>query len=279
MEGSPTNPPRELVENLLRCERLLIAYSGGIDSAYLAWAAHQVLGNNMLAVIADSPSLPRTHLADAIGFAEQHGIPLRVIQTQEMERPEYIRNDASRCFHCKDELFTSMEAERVRLNFTHIAYGRNLDDTGDFRPGQRAAEQHHVCAPLAESQLGKTAIRTLAQEAGLRLWDKPASACLASRVEYGQPVTREVLRQIEDAEEALHALGFRQLRVRAHGEVARVELATSELSFALSVEKMKEIAHVVRSAGFRYVALDCEGYRSGSMNDLLPAEAIRSALA
>ena len=233
----------------------------------------------MLAVIADSPSLPRTHLADAIDFAEQHGIPLHVIQTKEMERPEYIRNDASRCFHCKDELFTAMEAERVRLNFTHIAYGRNLDDTGDFRPGQRAAEQHHVCAPLAESLLGKAAIRALAREADLRLWDKPASACLSSRVEYGQPVTREVLQQIEDAEEGLHALGFRQLRVRAHGDVARVELDISELPSALSVDRMQQISHVVRSAGFRYVALDCEGYRSGSMNDLLPIDAIRSALA
>ena len=228
---------------LRRYDQLAVAYSGGVDSAYLAWEAHQVLGDRMIAVIADSPSLPRTHLAFALAFAEEHGIPLRVVQTAEMESEAYRRNDGARCFHCKDELFRTMAGVLRELGMTTMAYGRNRDDSGDFRPGQRAADQHHAVAPLNDAGLGKAEIRALAQAAGLSVWDRPASACLSSRLEYGRPVTTEALRQIEDAEEALLALGFRQLRVRHHGELARVEIERSELAEARSTSPCCRASH------------------------------------
>jgi uncharacterized protein len=258
-------------------ERLLVAYSGGVDSAYLAWEAHEVLGEKMLAVIADSPSLPRKELAAATAFAATHGIPLRVLATAEMERADYVRNEGQRCFHCKDELFVAMENLRAELDFTTIAYGRNTDDSGDFRPGQRAAEMHHAVAPLAEAGLGKREIRALAQAAGLEVWDKPASACLSSRLEYGRPVSIEALRQVEAAEDALHELGLRQVRVRHHGDLARVELDRDTLAQGLTLALMDSITAAVRAAGFTYVTLDTEGYRSGSMNAVLPVEMLRKA--
>jgi len=252
--------------------RLLVAYSGGIDSAFLAWTAHQVLGNQMLAVIADSPSLARTHLDDAIAFAREMGIPVEIIATSELENPDYVRNDSSRCFHCKDELFTVMEQYRVAHGFDAIAYGVNLDDQGDFRPGQQAAREHHVLAPLLEAALGKAEIRALAQQAGLRVWDKPASACLSSRIEYGRPVTPGALRVVEMGEDALRSLGFRQFRVRHHGDIVRIEIARDEIARALSVEMAREFASIFKQLGFKFVTLDMEGFRSGSMNSLLPAE-------
>ena len=249
---------------------LLVAYSGGTDSAYLAYAAHQVLGERMLAVIADSPSLPRAELAAALAFAVEHKIPTHILRTEELENPDYQRNDAQRCFHCKDELFTQMERARAARGFEHIAYGMNLDDRGEFRPGQQAAAQHHAVAPLVTAQLTKPEIRTLAQHAGLSVWDKPASACLSSRIEYGRAVTRENLSQVELAEEALHALGFAQVRVRHHGELARVEIARAELPRALTLESLDRITAALRPLGFLYITLDTEGYRSGSMNQSLP---------
>lgn len=263
-----------LHNELRRYDRLAVAYSGGVDSAYLAWEAHEVLGDRMIAVIADSPSLPRTHLAFAIDFAREHGIPLRVVQTAEMEREAYRRNDGARCFHCKDELFRTMNGVLCELGMTTMAYGRNRDDSGDFRPGQRAAEQHHAVAPLKDAGLGKAEIRALAQAAGLSVWNRPASACLSSRLEYGRPVTVEALQQVEQAEEALLALGFRQLRVRHHGELARVEIERGELAKALSLEMLARISDAVKAAGFTYVTLDTEGYRSGSMNALLPVSSL-----
>jgi uncharacterized protein len=248
---------------------VMVAYSGGIDSAYLAWVAYRVLGDKMLAVIADSASLARTHLADAIAFAEEHGIPLQVIQTQELANPDYQRNDSQRCFHCKDELFTQMDRFLAGTGFQHIAYGRNLDDSGDFRPGQQAAANHHAVAPLADVQLTKADIRALAHAAGLRIWDKPASACLSSRVEYGREVTPEVLAKVEAAEEHLRALGYKQFRVRYHGELARIEIAREELANAMNLDMLDRITAAFRSVGFQYVTLDTAGYRSGSMNELL----------
>jgi len=266
---------RQHLHSILRQHRrLLIAYSGGVDSAYLAYEAHQVLGDDMLAVIADSPSLPRKELAAAIAFASEHNIPLHILQTREMEREAYVANDGQRCFHCKDELFTAMETLREELGFTAIAYGRNLDDSSDHRPGQRAAAQHHAVAPLAEADLDKATIRALARESGLTVADKPASACLSSRLEYGRAVTPEALAQIEQAEDALHALGFLQCRVRHHGPLARVELERSTLAQGISLSTLDAITSAVRAAGFTYVALDTQGYRSGSMNDLLPVEAL-----
>jgi uncharacterized protein len=246
-----------------------------VDSAYLAWAAHEVLGDKMLAVIADSPSLARTHLADAIAFANEYGIPLEVVSTSELERPEYARNDGQRCFHCKDELFAVMEELRATRGFDAIAYGVNLDDQGDFRPGQQAAAQHHVAAPLLEAKLGKQEIRELARQAGLRMWDKPASACLSSRIEYGRPVTREALNVVERGEDAIRALGFRQFRVRHHGDIVRIEIAREELDRALNPAAAAQFTAIFKALGFKFVTLDLEGFRSGSMNSLLPAEQLR----
>jgi uncharacterized protein len=259
---------------LITLGRTLVAYSGGVDSAYLAWATHQAVGSNMLAVIADSPSLARAQLADAIAFAHEQRIPLEVISTSELDRPEYARNDARRCFHCKEELFMAMEELREARGFDAIAYGVNRDDQGDFRPGQEAATRHQVAAPLLEAGLTKPEIRELARQAGLRIWDKPASACLSSRIEYGRPVTREALTVVEKGEDAIRALGFRQFRVRHHGEMVRIEIARDELPRALNPAMTDEFTRVFKALGFKFVTLDLEGFRSGSMNSLLPAEQI-----
>lgn len=253
---------------------VLVAYSGGTDSAYLAFAAHQALGPSMLAVIADSPSLPRAELAAALAFTAQHGIPTKILLTDELDREDYARNDGQRCFHCKDTLFAAMELERQQLGFAHLAYGMNLDDRGEFRPGQKAAALHAAAAPLVTAQLSKPEIRALAREAGLTLADKPASACLSSRIEYGRPVTRENLLQVEQAEAALHGMGFPQVRVRHHGDLARVEIARPDLPRALNVEILDRITAALKPLGFTYVTLDTQGYRSGSMNDILPVASL-----
>jgi uncharacterized protein len=261
-----------LEAQIARLGSLMVAYSGGVDSAFLAATAFRVLGSRMLAVLADSPSLARRDLEQARAFADSLQMPLRVVETSELERPEYQRNDANRCFHCKDELFAVMEALGSELGFEHIAYGMNADDTRDYRPGQRAAEQHAVLAPLADAGLTKLDVRTLAKAAGYPLWDRPAAPCLSSRVEYGRTVTREVLEQVERSEESLRQLGFREFRVRHHGDLARVEISRSELPRALSLDTLDAITAALKQAGYQYVTLDCAGFRSGSMNVILPAD-------
>jgi uncharacterized protein len=269
---------REAFENeLLSLGRVLVAYSGGIDSAFLAWAAHRALGRAMLAVIADSASLARYQLNDAVEFAHEQNIPIEIIRTQELDRPEYVRNDSSRCFHCKDELFSVMSEFAAAHSFQAIAYGINVDDKGDFRPGQVAAVQHNVASPLLNAGLGKEEIRTLAREAGLRIWDKPASACLSSRIEYGREVTPEALAMVEQGEDALRQLGFRQFRVRHHGDIARIEIARDEMASALTAEMAADFSRIFKKIGFKFVTLDLEGFRSGSMNTLLTPEQIGRA--
>ncbi len=274
MTTAPTldRKAQHLRQILADCGRLVVAYSGGVDSAFLAWQAHQVLGDQMRAVIADSASLARTHLEDALDFVREHQIPVEVVETRELENPAYIRNDSMRCFHCKDELFSVLERYRETLGFNAIAYGVNADDEGDFRPGQQAARQHHVLAPLLAAGLSKAEIRELARQADLRLWDKPASACLSSRLEYGRAVTPEALNVVERGEGALRAMGFRQFRVRHHGETVRIEIAPEELPRALTAEMARKFTTVFKALGFKFVTLDLEGFRSGSMNQLLTTE-------
>jgi uncharacterized protein len=263
-----------LEARLKQLGRLMVAYSGGVDSAFLAGTAHRVLGDKMVAVLADSASLARRDMEQACVFAQSLGMPLQVVETQELDKPEYARNDANRCFHCKDELFATMKMLGGKLGFASIAYGMNADDTKDYRPGQRAAKEHEVLAPLAEAGLTKLEVRALAKAAGYPLWDRPAAPCLSSRVEYGRTVTREVLEQVEKGEEALRQLGFRELRVRHHGELARVEIARNELPRALTMEMMDAITAAVKQAGFEYVTLDTTGFRSGSLNAILPVEVL-----
>lgn len=274
-------PPAETQSKLQALEaqlrqlgNVMVAYSGGVDSAFLAATAHRVLGDRMLAVLADSASLARRDMEQAGAFAKSIDMPLRVILTEELDKPEYQRNDANRCFHCKTELFEGMKVLGAELGYTHIAYGMNADDTRDFRPGQRAAQEHDVLAPLADAGLTKLEVRALAKAAGYSLWDRPAAPCLSSRVEYGRTVTREVLQQVERAEESIRQLGFREFRVRHHGELARVEIARAEMQRALSMETLDAITAALRSAGFQYVTLDCAGFRSGSLNAVLPADVL-----
>jgi uncharacterized protein len=270
----PASKLQALEARLLELGSLMVAYSGGVDSAYLAATAHRILGSRTIAVIADSPSLARRDFDSACAFARAQGMPLHIIATDELDRPEYARNDFNRCFHCKDELFDVMGSLGPKLGFTHIAYGMNADDTRDFRPGQRAAKEHAVLAPLAEVGLTKSEIRTLARAAGYSLWDRPAAPCLSSRVEYGRAVTREVLEQIEKSEDSLRTLGFREFRVRHHGELARVEIARAELPRALDLSTFDAISAALRQAGYQYVTIDTAGFRSGSLNSVIPADVL-----
>ena len=261
-----------LVEDLRSRGRLLIAFSGGVDSSFLAWASRQALGDDCLAVTAVSPSYPASHRTMAERIVREFDIPHRFISTREMESVEYRRNAPDRCYHCKSELFSRMEDLLDELGFDALAYGVNTDDRGDFRPGHRAAEEHRVLSPLLAAGLSKSDVRALSRQAGLPCWDLPASACLASRLPYGTEVTSERLAQIDRGENLLRELGLRQVRLRHHGEIARIEVDPSEFEGGIPSALMQKIAEVIKPLGFKWVCLDLEGYRLGSLNDGLPDE-------
>jgi len=267
---SPEQKELSLLARLAEARSLIVALSGGADSAYLAWAAQQALGERALSVTALSPSFSTHDRAAVDGFVRSFSIHHEFIETHEMENPAYRANAGDRCFYCKDELFSVLDALAERRGFAATAYGVNADDTLDFRPGHRAAKEHRVLAPLLDAGLRKSEIRGLSQRAGLPTWDRPASACLASRVPYGTEVTPERLSLIERGEAALRELGFRQFRVRLHDKLARVEIAPEEMDRAFSKETSAAISQALKGVGFTYVALDLEGYRQGSLNETHP---------
>jgi uncharacterized protein len=258
-----------LIALLRDMSRVIVAYSGGTDSAYLAWAAREALGDRAIAVTADSASIPTSHKRDAEDFVRRFGILHEYVSTHEFENPDYLRNDANRCFHCKDELFTVLEKFGAERGYSNIVYGVNKDDLGDYRPGQRAAKLHEVKAPLVDAGLTKAEIRELSRQAGLPTWDRPAAACLSSRIPYGTPVTIQNIRTVEVGEEELKALGFRQFRTRFHGELVRIEIARDEMPRALNPEMAARFTEIFKKLGYKYVTLDLQGYRQGSLNEVL----------
>lgn len=259
----------KLFSTLRDMGRVIVAYSGGTDSAYLAWAAHEVLGADAVVITADSASIPESHKRDAEDFVHRFGIAHEYIETHEFDNPDYVKNDQNRCFHCKDELFTELEEIGRARGIPNIIYGVNQDDLGDYRPGQNAAKIHQVKSPLADAGLSKAEIRELSRIAGLPTWDRPASACLSSRIPYGTPVTIENIKTVEKGEEEIKALGFRQFRVRFHEELVRLEIAKDELARALTPEMAARFTEIFKKLGFKYVTLDLEGYRQGSLNEVL----------
>lgn len=258
-----------LLEILRGMRRVIVAYSGGTDSAYLAWAAKQALGDNAIAITADSASIPESHKRDAEAFVRQFGIRHKYVDTHEFENPDYVRNGPDRCFHCKDELFTVLKKVANERGIRTIVYGVNKDDLGDYRPGQRAAGLHEVQSPLVDADLTKAEIRELSRRAGLPTWDRPAAACLSSRIPYGTPVTIQNVKTVEIGEEEIKALGFRQFRTRFHGELVRIEIAPEELPRALNTEMARSLTAIFKTLGYKYVTLDLEGYRRGSLNEVL----------
>lgn len=266
---SSATKQEKLFRVLESLDQVIVAYSGGTDSAYLAWAAHQVLGDRAIAITADSPSIPESHKRDAAEYAAICGFRHEFIPTFEFDNPAYTANNPDRCFHCKDELFLRLEQLAVERGIANIIYGVNQDDLGDYRPGQSAAKIHQVKSPLVEAGLKKSEIRELSRIAGLPFWDRPAAACLSSRIPYGTNVDVKTIKTIENGEESLKALGFRQFRVRFHGDLVRIEIAPEELEKALSLQMAGQLTAIFKPLGFHYVTLDLEGYRQGSLNATL----------
>jgi uncharacterized protein len=252
--------------------RVLVAYSGGVDSAYLAYKAHQVLGPNALAVTAESPSVPSQQRRMALQVAREFGFPHEIINTRELQREEYRNNPPNRCFFCKDELYQHLAEIARQRGFEAIVDGLNADDLGDYRPGRDAARQYQVRSPLLEAKLGKEEIRELSRRAGLPTADQPASACLSSRFPYGVRITEEKLRMVDEGEEALRDMGFRIFRVRHHDEMVRLEFGSNDLRRALSPEVAAQLTRIFKTLGYKFVTLDLEGYRTGSANEVLVTE-------
>ena len=265
----PLEKQEQLFRRLRRLNSLLVAFSGGADSAYLAWAAHRALGERVLAVTALSPSFSAHDRRQAESFVREVGLRHECIETREFDNPLYVANNPDRCYHCKTELFSELVRLAAARGLAAVAYGANADDLRDFRPGHRAAAEYGVLAPLLEARLTKAEIRELSLRAGLSTWERPAASCLSSRVPYGTPVTVENLTRIERAENILRELGFRQFRVRAHQDLARIEIAPAELPRALNLEMARALTERMKPLGFSYVTLDLEGYRQGSLNAAL----------
>jgi pyridinium-3,5-biscarboxylic acid mononucleotide sulfurtransferase len=265
---------RDRLANLLRSmKRVVVAYSGGIDSTVVAKAAQLALGDDALAVTADSPSVPRAEIAEAQTIARQIGIAHRLVSTNEFANPDYLKNDGTRCYHCKDELYSQLDRLLPVLGFDVICSGANLDDLGDYRPGLIAAAEHQVRHPLQEAGFTKADVRALAMEWGLPTWDKPASPCLSSRIAPGVEATPERTARVEAAEAYLKTLGYREFRVRLHeGDLARIEVPADGLGKLIDTKVCEELIRHLKSLGFRYVTVDLEGFRSGSLNELVPLE-------
>lgn len=260
---------RQLVTRLAKCSSIIVALSGGADSAYLAWAAQHALGERALSITALSPSFSAYDRSMVEDFVGKLGVRHEFVETYEMENPAYRANAADRCYFCKDELFSVLDEIAAHRKFDAVCYGVNADDTLDFRPGHRAATEHQVLAPLLDAGLTKAEIRSLSEHAGLPTWDRPASACLSSRIPYGTEVTAERLALVERGEAALRDLGFRQFRVRLHDKLGRIEVSPDEMPLALAPNMATKIAQRLKAVGFAYVALDLEGYRQGSLNETL----------
>jgi uncharacterized protein len=264
---SPEQKERALLTRLAKCSSVIVALSGGADSAYLAWAAQHALGQRALSVTALSPSFSGYDRSMVEDFVRRLNVRHEFVVTNEMDNPAYRANATDRCYYCKDELFGVLDELAEARQFDAVCYGVNADDTLDFRPGHRAAREHQVLAPLLDAGMTKAEIRLLSERAGLPTWDRPASACLSSRLPYGTEVTAERLALVERGEAALRDLGFRQFRVRLHDQLARIEISPDEMALAFSPEMAAQMAQRLKAAGFAYVALDLEGYRQGSLNE------------